>query len=234
MHWQTYGFSHWVAKIGEPFGLWFHFAILGDHHRSMWDDTGRCLYIKLGTCVCTWRYRQQRNRLSHHQKFDEPFGARFHFERFLGNRCQVVWKSYSWSMGKKMGKYLHPYIELRTLRVHTYTDSSTKKWTFTLSKFDEPFGVRFHFFRKIFGNRCRLVWMSYSWLDTTRLYIQWLQAYQRKDRLSHYWNFDEPFGVRFHFEKFLREPTSVNVRVVLLVGYDKTTYIMVTRVSTKR
>jgi hypothetical protein len=24
-------------------------------------------------------------------------------------------------------------------------DSSTKRWTFTLSKFDEPFGVRFYF-----------------------------------------------------------------------------------------
>jgi hypothetical protein len=31
-------------------------------------------------------------------------------------------------------------------------------------------------------------------------------------------NFDEPFGVRFHFENFWREPMSVNVRVVLLVG----------------
>ena len=36
---------------------------------------------------------------------------------------------------------------------------------------------------------------------------------------------DEPFGVRFHFEKFWREPMSVNARVVLLVGYDKTMYM---------
>ena len=43
-----------------------------------------------------------------------------------------------------MDKYLHPYIELRTLRVRTCTDLSTKRWTFTLSKFDEPFGVRFY------------------------------------------------------------------------------------------
>jgi hypothetical protein len=42
--------------------------------------------------------------------------------------------------------------------------------------------------------------------------------YQRKVRLSHYWKFDEPFGVRFHFENFWREPMSVNVKVVLLVG----------------
>ena len=104
------------------------------------------------------------------------------FERFLGNRCQVVWKSYSWL--NLMGEYLHSYTEFRTLRVRTCTDLSTKRWTFTLSKFDEPFGIRFHFW-KIFGNRRRLVWRSYSWLDTTRLYARWLQAFQQKDRLSH-------------------------------------------------
>jgi hypothetical protein len=30
------------------------------------------------------------------------------------------------------------------------TNVSTKRWTLTLLKFDEPFGVRFHFFLKIF------------------------------------------------------------------------------------
>jgi hypothetical protein len=48
-------------------------------------------------------------------------------------------------------------------------DSSTKRWTFTLSKFDEPFGVRFHF--------------------------------------ENFW-----------------EPMSIGVKVILLVGYDKTMY----------
>ena len=48
------------------------------------DDTGRCLYIKLRTCVCTWWFCQQRNRLSYHQKFDGPFAARFHFEKIFG------------------------------------------------------------------------------------------------------------------------------------------------------
>jgi hypothetical protein len=62
------------------------------------------------------------------------------------------------------------------------TNVSTKRWTLTLLKFDEPFGVRFHFF----------------------------------------------------FLNFLREPTSVNVRVVLLVGYYGTLYTMATSVSTKR
>ena len=46
---------------------------------------------------------------------------------------------------------------------------------------------------------------------------------------------DEPFGVRFHFERFFfLKPMSVNARVVLLVGDDKTTYMLVTCVSTKR
>jgi hypothetical protein len=46
-----------------------------------------------------------------------------------------------------MGKHLHPYTESGTLRAYTCMDSSTKRWTFTLSKFDEPFGVRFYFER---------------------------------------------------------------------------------------
>ena len=120
--------------------------------------------------------------------------------RFLGKRYHVVWKSYSWLTDKTMGKYLHSNIELRTLRVHTCMDSLTERWTFTLSKFDEPFGVRFHF-ERFFENQRRLVWRSYSSFDTTRLYTQWIQMCQRKDGFSHYWKFDEPFGVRFHFEE---------------------------------
>ena len=45
--------------------------------------------------------------------------------------------------------------------------------------------------------------------------------------------FDEPFGVRFHFERFLGT-ASVDVRVILLVEDDKTMYTMATSVSTKR
>jgi hypothetical protein len=36
--------------------------------------------------------------------------------------------------------------------------------------------------------------------------------------------FDEPFGVRFHFERFLGT-ASVDVRVILLVEYDENMYI---------
>ena len=60
--------------------------------------------------------------------------------------------------GDIMGEYLHPYIELGTLRVYTcmYTmvmDTSTRRWTLTLPKFDEHFGPQFHF-EKFWGNRC--------------------------------------------------------------------------------
>jgi hypothetical protein len=44
-------------------------------------------------------------------------------------------------------------------------------------------------------------------------------THQRRDGLSHYQNFDEPFGVRFHFENFW-EPMSIGVKVILLVGGD--------------
>ena len=33
------------------------------------------------------------------------------------------------------------------------TNVSTKRWTLTLPKFDEPFGIRFHFEKKKIGNR---------------------------------------------------------------------------------
>ena len=51
-----------------------------------------------------------------------------------------------------VGKHLHPYIELGTLRVLMYicmmvTSVPTKRWTLTLPKFDETFSVRFPFER---------------------------------------------------------------------------------------
>jgi hypothetical protein len=59
--------------------------------------------------------------------------------------------------GDTMGEYLHPYIELETLRVYVcmYTmvmDASTRGWTLTLPKFDKRFSPRFHF-ERFWGNR---------------------------------------------------------------------------------
>jgi hypothetical protein len=75
--------------------------------------------------------------------------------------------------GDTMGEYLHPRIKLETLGAFMcimVTSASTKRWTLTLPKFDEPFGARFHF--------------------------------------ENFW-----------------EPSSVDVRVILLVEDDKTIYI---------
>ena len=52
----------------------------------------------------------------------------------------------------RMGEYLRPHMELETPRVYMcmymmVTDTSTRRWTLTSPKFDEPFGVRFHFER---------------------------------------------------------------------------------------
>jgi uncharacterized membrane protein YbaN (DUF454 family) len=68
---------------------------------------------------------------------------------------------------------------------------------------------------------------SYFWLRMTRLYTQWLQSYQRKDRLSHYQKLTSlsAFGSVF-FENFW-EPMSVNVRVAVLVGYDETLHDLI-------
>jgi hypothetical protein len=92
---------------------------------------------------------------------------------------------------------------------------------------------------------------SYFWLRTTRLYTNEkigsritkkslsafgvTMSYQRKDMgtITSYPKFDEPFGVRFHFENF-EGPTSVDVIIVLLVEDDLTLYTMVTIVPTKR
>ena len=52
--------------------------------------------------------------------------------------------------GDIMGECSYFYIDLETLRVYMYVytmviGTSTKRWTLTLPKFDEPFGPHFHF-----------------------------------------------------------------------------------------
>ena len=89
-------------------------------------------------------------------------------------------------------------------------------------------------FWKIFGNRRRLVWRSYSWFDMTRLYTQWLRAYQQKDRLSHLIQNLTSLSAFGSILKVFEGTVSVDVRIILLVEDDTTLYTMVTSVSTKR
>jgi hypothetical protein len=116
------------------------------------------------------------------------------------------------------------------------TDKSTKRWTLTSLKIDEPFGVRFHFGKILWepmsvGVRVILLVEDntmgkhlhpYIESGTLRAYtcMYTVQTHQQGDRLSHHQKFDEPFGVRFHFGKTFWEPMSVGVRVVLLVEDD--------------
>ena len=65
--------------------------------------------------------------------------------------------------------------------------------------------------------------------DTT-LYTLVTIVSTKRYTITSYPKSDEPFGVRFHFLKIFEEPTSVDVKVVLLVRYDKTMY---TRINEK-
>jgi hypothetical protein len=117
-------------------------------------------------------------------------------------------------------------------------DSSTKRWTFTLSKFDEPFGVRFHFknFWEPMSISVKVILLvggdivgeylhPYTELGTLKVNTNMCIM----DKLTKRWIFtspkiDKPFGAWFHFENFW-EPMSIGVKVILLAGHDNTLYI---------
>jgi hypothetical protein len=119
------------------------------------------------TRVCTlWlRTHQQGDKLSYHQKFDEPFGVWFHFFFFL----KIKWEPVSVDMrvillveADTVGEYLHPYIESGTLRVYT------RMYTMVLRTHQQRDGLSNYqnstnlsalgsIFGRFFGNRCRLV-----------------------------------------------------------------------------
>ena len=92
-------------------------------------------------------------------RFDEPFGSRFHFENLFGEPSLVYVRVILLVEVDKMGEYLHPHTELENPRVYLcmYTvvmDTLTRRWILILSKFGEPFGPRFHFLEKFWGNQC--------------------------------------------------------------------------------
>ena len=89
-------------------------------------------------------------------RLNEPFGSRFHFEKLFGEPSLVYVRVILLVEVDKMGEYLHPHIELETPRVYVcmYTmvmAMSMRRWTLTSPKFDEPFGLWFHF-QKFRGN----------------------------------------------------------------------------------
>jgi hypothetical protein len=104
---------------------------------------------------------QQGDRLSHHQKFDEPFGVRFYFGKNFWEPMSVGVRVVLLVEDDAMGKHLHPYIESRTLRVNMYVhygyrlinkeiDSHITKNLTSLLAFGS-------ILEKFSGNRCRLV-----------------------------------------------------------------------------
>ena len=82
------------------------------------------------------------------------------------------------------------------------TDVSTKRWTLTLPKFDEPFGVRFHFEKKNLGTASVDVRVILLDGHDKTMYTMATNVSTKRWTLT-LPKFDEPFGVRFHFERFL-------------------------------
>jgi hypothetical protein len=80
------------------------------------------------TYVCTlWlQTHQQGDRLSHHQKFDEPFGVRFHFGRIFWEPMSVGVRVVLLVKDDAMGEHLYPYIGAETLRVYICVDTGGK------------------------------------------------------------------------------------------------------------
>jgi hypothetical protein len=68
---------------------------------------------------------------------------------------------------------------------------------------------------------------SYFWFSMTRLYTQWVHAYQRKGRLSHLIQNLTSLSAFGSILKIFEEPTSIDVIIVLLVGYDTTLYMRI-------
>ena len=139
---------------------------------------------------------------SHTIKIRQAFRLSIPFWKIFGNRCRSMWRSYPWS---RMTRLCTPHVELETLGVLMYkkvTYTSTKRWTLTLPKFDEPFGPRFHF-KRFLGtdvDRCEGPTLGWGRHDSIHprveleslwgyhVYVHDNHVHQRRDGLSHYQN----------------------------------------------
>jgi hypothetical protein len=134
-----------LPRFDEPFGLRFHFENLFREPSLVYvrvillvdvDKMGEYLHphTELETprvYVCMYTVvmdASTRRWILILPKFDRPFNARFYFlEKILGEPILVDVRVILLVENDKMGKHLHPYIELRTLRVYTCMDKSTKR-----------------------------------------------------------------------------------------------------------
>ena len=86
---------------------------------------------------------------SHTTQIRRAFRRSIPFWKIFGNQCRSMWGSYFWLNTTRL---YTSHVEFETLGVFMcmymmVTSVPTKRWTLTLPKFDEPFGVRFHFER---------------------------------------------------------------------------------------
>ena len=164
-----------LLKIRQAFRRSIPFwKIFGNQRRSMWGSYSWLNTTRLYTSPCrvgnSWGfhvydgYRRTNEEMdSHTTKIRRAFRRSVPFWKILEEPMLVDVRVILLVGGDTMGEYLHPRIKLETLGAFMYLivkNASTKRWTFTLPKFDEPFGARFHF-EKFQGNRCRSMWGSY-------------------------------------------------------------------------
>jgi hypothetical protein len=124
-----------LPRFGEPFGSRFHSETLGNRegHANMDEYLNPHLELEtLKVYMCMYVMdKSRRDGLPHHQN-SMSFSA-------LGSILKKFWEPTSVNVrvillveGDTTGECLHPYIELRTLRVYTrmytmVTDSFTRR-----------------------------------------------------------------------------------------------------------
>jgi hypothetical protein len=142
-----------------------------------------------------------------------------------------------------MGEYLHPHIELETLRVYdgmyglinkeidfhiTKNSTSLSAFGSILKDFWEPMSVDVRVILLAEGDTMGEYLHPYIELETLRVYMHvctlMVWTHQRRDGLSHYQNSTSLSALGSILKDFW-EPMSVDVRVILLVEDDKTIYI---------
>jgi hypothetical protein len=138
-----------------------------------------------------------------------------------------------------MGRYLHSRIELRTLRVYRLINEELDFHTIKIRRvfwrsvpflkdFGEPMSVGVKVILLVEGHTVGKHLHPYIESRTLRvhtcMYTMVLRTHQQRDGLSHYQNSTSLSAFGSILKDFL-EPMSVGVKVILLVGHDKTLYI---------
>ena len=176
------------------------------------------------TCICTWWswMHQQGDGLSHYQNLTSLSAHGSILENFWGNQCWSMCESYSWL---KLTKWMNIYIPIWNWKLLGFTCICTR-WSWMhqqgdgLSHYQNSTSLSAHgSILENFGGtdvgRCASHTLSWRRQDYIRPHVELetLRAFMCMcmmvtDASARRWTltlpkFDELFGPRFHFEKFL-------------------------------